>query len=409
MTPQVLVSHPFGNPNAYQVARGLHLRGCLSGFATCIYAPWGTSFRSDESLPKRNVQTGGLREGLRVALAHSRVLAGAGRSAGMVDWVARAHDLRVARHLNGKAARDTNIIWGYEDFAAFSFERAKDMAIKTVYDLPTVHHREARLIYEGELEADPSLAPFLSPALEPEHRLRRKEAELELADVIVCASSFVKNSLTKRGVAASRLRVLPYGVSAPSAPPQRERPAQPLRLLYAGAIGPHKGIHHLFQALCGLPENAVHLTLAGQWVPGFQNWIARRFRVPFHYAGRLAAAGLRAEYRNADVLLFPALRDGFGLVLVEAMAHGLPIIASTSCAAPDLIRNGIEGLLVPPSDPVRLREAIQTLLDRPEFTPAMAQAAYELSRRLTWDAYRTQVQALSHEFANSASFISSLA
>jgi hypothetical protein len=118
--PQVLVSHPFGNPNAYQVARGLYLKGCLSGFATCLYAPWGTSFRSDRSLPKGNVQTCGSRELIRVVLAQSRILSRTARSAGMIDWVAGAHDLRVSRRLT----RNTNLIWGYEDFAASSFGRA---------------------------------------------------------------------------------------------------------------------------------------------------------------------------------------------------------------------------------------------------------------------------------------------
>ncbi len=393
--PQVLVSHPFGNPNAYQVARGLHLKGCLVSFATCIYAPWGTSFRSDKFLPKGNVQTRGWREGIRMALAHSPILSQTGRSVCMIDWVARAHDLWVSRQLT----RHTNLIWGYEDFAASSFERAKALTIKTIYDLPTIHHLEVRRINQREVESDPSLAPFLSPSLEPEHRLRRKQAELDLADVIVCASSFVKNSLIERGLPVSRLRVLPYGVAVPTIRTHAPRQPRPLRLLYAGAIGPHKGIHHLFQALRGLPQSAFHLTLAGQWMPGFRNWIERRFTVPFQDAGRLASPLLSAEYRKADVLLFPALRDGFGLVLVEAMAHGLPVIASTSCAAPDLIRDGVEGLLVPPSNPVRLRKAIQTLLDRPQLAPAMSEAAYQLSRKLSWERYHAQVLSLSHETA----------
>ncbi len=278
--PQVLVSHPFGNPNAYQVARGLHLKGCLSSFATCIYAPWGTSFRSDQYLPKANVHTRGWREGIRMALAHSRILSQTGRSAGMIDWVARAHDLWVSRQLTSR----TNLIWGYEDFAASSFERAKALTIKTIYDLPTVHHLEVRRINQREVESDPSLAPFLSPSLEPENRLRRKQAELDLADVIVCASSFVKNSLIQRGLPVSKVRVLPYGVASPTTRLRAPRQPRPLKLLYAGAIGPHKGIHHLFQALRGLPASAVHLTLAGQWIPGFRNWIERRFTVPFHDA-----------------------------------------------------------------------------------------------------------------------------
>jgi glycosyltransferase involved in cell wall biosynthesis len=205
--------------------------------------------------------------------------------------------------------------------------------------------------------------------------------------------------LAARGWPDSKLRVLPYGVAATTTRPAIKRQIHPLKLLYAGAIGPHKGIHHLFRALRDLPEKAVTLTLAGQWTPGFRNWIERRFRVPFHYAGRLAPAGLSAEYSNADVLVFPALRDGFGLVLVEAMANGLPVIASTSCAAPDLIRDGVEGLIVPPSNSVRLGEAIQILLDRPQLVAAMAEAAYQLSRRLTWEEYHLRVLNLSQALA----------
>src|SRR5437879_974093 len=61
----------------------------------------------------------------------------------------------------------------------------------------------------------------------------------------------------------------------------RDQMRGPLHLLYAGAISPHKGIHHLFEALSRLPRNTFHLTLAGYWAVGFREWLERRYNVPY--------------------------------------------------------------------------------------------------------------------------------
>ena len=99
--------------------------------------------------------------------------------------------------------------------------------------------------------------------------------------------------------------------------------------------------------------------------------------------------------RKQDVLVFPSLFEGFGLVLTEAMSQGLPIISTTHTAAPDLIQDGKEGFIVPIRDSEAIAEKLLLLCENPEMLRSMEEAALETARVTTWEAYqRNMVEAL---------------
>jgi len=79
-------------------------------------------------------------------------------------------------------------------------------------------------------------------------------------------------------------------------------------------------------------------------------------------------------YRKAEIFVLPAIKEGFGLVFVEALASGTPVISADSGGVPDIIQDGITGLLVPPENAEQLAQAIAKLLDHPELAAQMAMA-----------------------------------
>ena len=110
--------------------------------------------------------------------------------------------------------------------------------------------------------------------------------------------------------------------------------------------------------------------------------------------GQTPREALLREMSEADVFVFPSLFEGFALVILEAMAAGLPVITTPNTAGPDLIEDGKEGLIVPAGDANALREAMQSLLHNPERARSMGRAAHEKAKEFTWERYGERWEAL---------------
>jgi glycosyltransferase involved in cell wall biosynthesis len=92
------------------------------------------------------------------------------------------------------------------------------------------------------------------------------------------------------------------------------------------------------------------------------------------FLGDVSAAALAVEYVGADCFCLPSIQEGFGIVFLEAMTAGLPIVACRAAAVPEVVGNGETGVLVPPRDPDALAAALQTLLDDPARRAALGAA-----------------------------------
>jgi glycosyltransferase involved in cell wall biosynthesis len=96
--------------------------------------------------------------------------------------------------------------------------------------------------------------------------------------------------------------------------------------------------------------------------------------------------------RAADVLIFPSLFEGFGMVLTEALSQGLPSITTLHSAGPDILSEGIDGFIVPIRSSTAIQEKLELLLSDPQRLPAMKRAALEKARNMTWQLYRQRLQ-----------------
>jgi len=101
--------------------------------------------------------------------------------------------------------------------------------------------------------------------------------------------------------------------------------------------------------------------------------------------------------RSNDVLLFPTLFDGFGLVMLEAMSQGCVVIATPNCGAPDVIDNGSDGFIVPIRDPHAIAEKLELLHRDRDRLAAMSEAARKKAEGLTWEAYHRNIAAVVQE------------
>jgi glycosyltransferase involved in cell wall biosynthesis len=308
-----------------------------------------------------------------------------------VDAVYWALDRAVARRLRQRAFR---AVYAYEDGAQFSFLEARRRGLCTLYDLPIGYWRAARTLLLDEAEREPEWAATLTGNRDSAAKTERKDAELALADVVFVASSYTRRTLSEASDFKGTVVVVPYGsptfLPAARAVTHASSPKK-LRVLFVGSLGQRKGLSYLFAA-CRLVQSAVTLTVIGQkplepcpvldreleavrWIPGCPH------------------QQILAEMAAHDVFVFPSLFEGFGLVLLEALAMGLPVITTSHTAGPDLIHEGVEGFIVPIRDPTAIAARLELLHREPARLAEMSRQAQRRAREFSWTTYEETLAA----------------
>lgn len=170
------------------------------------------------------------------------------------------------------------------------------------------------------------------------------------------------------------------------------------RILYCGGLLPNKGINILIEAfvLVSMKHKVVLDILGdGDWDLYRKKVEALRLGDSVCYHGHISYKQIGNYYRNAYLLVAPTQHEAFGLTIVEAMAAGLPVVATSVTAVPELVKNGETGILVPWGDPQSLAQAIITLLDNPGLAKSMGQAGRKwVEEMFTWDRAAKEMEKL---------------
>lgn len=223
----------------------------------------------------------------------------------------------------------------------------------------------------------------------------RVKEEYELADYIIVPSSFAKASFVSQGFDSERVKIVNYGVeSAPSHPKEIVGRKDDFTVLYVGRGEPLKGLHYLIEAFRDLSEKHSRLIVVGRVDSRYGAYLRRLAggeRVEF--VAHVPKGRLPMFFSKASVLVQPSLCDAFSLVCLEALSNGVPVISSSSNGSADMIKEGVNGFVVPPADPVTLVEKLATLASSPDVVISMGNRAQESSLGLGWDLYQRQLLA----------------
>ncbi len=396
------VSHPTGNTFARALIVALDRRDMLDAFFTCIGIgkdanhPLAVKLLGQRrcGIPSARIEQQPVREGLRLLsqrLSWTRALRRHERGPLCVDRVYRSLDEKVARRLRAASPPPAGI-YAYEDGACASFEAARERGVHRLYDLPIGYWRSARRIQTEEAERRPDWAATMPALRDSDAKLERKDKELQLAEHIFVASRFTASTLKDAPFALPDPVIVPYGCPpvADLRIPGPSRSARKLKVLFVGSLSQRKGLADLLEAVDSLSA-AVELTLIGRRVAECKPLDAALAR--HRWIESLPHSRILETMRSQDVLVFPSLFEGFGLVLTEALSQGLPVIATAHTAAPDLIEDGREGFIVPIRDGSAIAAKLELLAGDPERLHAMRLAALERARSSGWDAYESAMAA----------------
>ncbi|MEO0671205.1 MAG: glycosyltransferase family 4 protein [Pseudomonadota bacterium] len=247
-----------------------------------------------------------------------------------------------------------------------------------------VHHP---LGYESGL--DPETADTL---------IASERRALAAADCVIAASPTTKRALIEAfGVPADRITVALPGTEPRKRSTGSQKPDGPIELLAVGAISPRKGFDVLVDALAGLTDQDWRLTILGDTerqsdvTQALHEGIARHgLGERVRLAGRVSDAAKDRSFAAADVFVLSSHYEGYGMVLAEALASGLPIVATTGGAAAETVPDAA-ALKVGPGDPVALRSALARMIGDTTLRTRCADAAWQAGQALpTWqDTTRT--------------------
>lgn len=417
---KILIGHPTGNPNSHHAALAHYESGRLEAF--CV--PW---FPTPGELHRlRSIP--GLRKLVpRLEGRYFPPLADAPRVEGRLgEWGRMAR--RILFQKGGGAEQmayeandwlmetmrrelrrpSVTAVHSFEDCSLWQFESARRMGKLCIYDMPIGY-------FPAWAEAQATLArryaDWLPAGGLPSNRWARPEQkcrEMELADLVLVPSTFVEKTI--RQFVDKKIALAPYGVDLdfwqPRPPASRSqlpasaegpppRSAPPLRFIYAGQISIRKGIPFLLEAWSKAGLMDAELELVGSW----QLAAEKQTRLPsgVTHCAHCSRSELRERYREADVFVFPSFFEGFGLVLLEAMACGLPALATDATAGPDLLDAGT-GRVVAAGNLDQLISTLQWFGENRPLLPTMSRAARRKAEECTWKNYRLAVSSALQSF-----------
>lgn len=307
------------------------------------------------------------------------------------DRAMRALHAHFSRRLARVLPEDMGYFIGLSSFCREALAACRASGVRCAVDHGSVHQAEdARLVRE---EADRWGVPC-PPDLSPDWVIAKEDEEFSLADDVFAVSTVARDSLIRQGIPADKIFVNPLGVDVSAFAPAPRRNGQ-FRVLQVGMISLRKGVLDTFEAFrrAAIPE--AELWFVGvQSEPGLRSIVTGGGVPGVSFMPPVPQSDLPGIYTEASAFVLASLADGFGMVVPQAMACGVPVIVTENVGARDLVVDGVNGFVVPIRSPEAIAERLRFLADNPGAAAAMgAMAAQTVRQGYAWTDYGDRLAA----------------
>jgi glycosyltransferase involved in cell wall biosynthesis len=268
--------------------------------------------------------------------------------------------------------------------ALFNLADRSGRRVLKVFDAPNSH--PTNFIGYWQRECDLYCPGYRVPmCLKSRSKINR---ELERADLVLCPSNFVRDTMVMNGIPPEKCFVSHFGVDTSIFTPRESLPDAPV-FVNVGSICLRKGHQYLFRAFEQVKRvlPAAKLVCVGGVRADFRDeW--KRWEGTFEHHEKLSHPEIAALFSRSTAFVLPSVEEGFARVLSEAMACAIPIVATYETGATTVIRDGSEGMIVPVRNIASLAEAMIKLGSDAELNLAMGHNAYRAGAQSnTWADY----------------------
>jgi glycosyltransferase involved in cell wall biosynthesis len=278
-----------------------------------------------------------------------------------------------------------DIFVGWSSYALSCLRKAGSFGATTIIERGSSHIEYQRDILQEEYKR-----VGIRPKL-PDPRIVEQELkEYQEADYISIPSRFVKRSFLLKGFPESKLILIPYGVDTDLFRPIPKEDST-FRVIYVGAISIRKGVHYILKAASELELKNFELCLIGRVDDDIKPLI-KKYGGKFKFFGHINHAQLYRYYSQGSVFAIASIEEGLAMVIPQAMVCGLPVICTTNTGGEDIVRNEVDGFIIPARDTEALKAKILYFYENRKRCKEMGEAARErVCTHFTWDHYGERI------------------
>jgi glycosyltransferase involved in cell wall biosynthesis len=275
-----------------------------------------------------------------------------------------------------KFSADELRFYGYDTACLETMQMLRERGVFCVVDQIDPGRVEEEMVLE-EVQRWPGWEKV--EGRKPEVYWKRLHEEWKLADAVVVNSQWSKDALVKQGVAAEKVVVIPLAYEDSTNAALERKSGGPLHVLWLGSVILRKGIQYLVEAAKLLLGSDVLITVAGPIA--ISQEAVKSAPANMKFIGRVTRDEAAGMYREADLFVLPTISDGFAITQLEAMSHGLPVIATPNCGR--VVTDELDGRIVPTRDAKALAEAILWFANDRRKLRAASEAAKAKSREFS--------------------------
>ncbi|MDP4795395.1 MAG: glycosyltransferase family 4 protein [Rhodospirillales bacterium] len=294
--------------------------------------------------------------------------------------------------------KDSNadILVGWSSATLEAIPVAHDKGMRVIIERGSTH-----ISHQSEMlaAANESLGIIAAPT--PGEIIERELMEYDACDAIMVPSEIAAASFVRYGIPREKIYVNRLGVDVSQFAPPRTPVSNPVpKILFVGEISARKGIAPLLGAFAKI-SSAAELVCVGPVDVDFQAALNKLPIKNVTFKGTMSRNDIHQAYQSADIFCLPSAEEGFGMVVLEAMASGLPVVISDQVGAGDLITDGKNGMIVPYNDETALSNALLRLVENAGLRSDLGAAALATTNSaLGWDGYVDRAIAMYQNILN---------
>jgi glycosyltransferase involved in cell wall biosynthesis len=225
----------------------------------------------------------------------------------------------------------------------------------------------------------PYITPSFQIPLAIDHKLKSIEVLKKYPDKIISPSKALAKALIRNGISENKIEIIPHGIR-----PLKKRPLplenkKVLRFGYIGRISYVKGLHVIIEALKMLPKELkyelhIYGDAANKDEKKYKSrLITKSKELPVIWHGKIKYSEIEKAYMSFDVMILPSIYlEAFGLTVLESFSVGRPVISSKCGGPEDIIRDGVDGVLIKPNNPKALAEIMEQFIKNPAIVKKLA-------------------------------------
>jgi glycosyltransferase involved in cell wall biosynthesis len=294
-------------------------------------------------------------------------------------------DLIFDNWVKNKIKRDKfEVFWSWSNHCLNTLIKIKEKSNRVIILLErqSLEIRSQRIVLEEEYKRLGYGFNLISNRI-----LKRALLEQSMADFIIVPSNLVAESFYKAEFSNSRIKLNPVGIDINRFSPKKIYEDGIFRVIYVGLVTIRKGIHRLIDVWEKLNLRNSELLIVGTFYPREKRFFRKKFRECPNLVHVNGTSNPEKYYKNSSVFVLPSIEDGFGSVVLEAMASGLPVIVSNMVGAKDCIDIGYNGFVYNYLDNDEMAEMIYFFYKNPDKILKFGERSSELVKKYSWENF----------------------